>query len=297
MALSNYQMTYRGLIMGPGLPIHAMEIRGLEDFAVRSGDTELSRSDGDVAGLHTIAGKEVTLDIAVTGEKGSAELAATLAAVMAAFTPSDTSYPFVFQEPHAAERYVSARVIARGELKSPRSTHGFHTLAVRLKAADPFIYGTTSHQGSLTPYTTGGGADYPIVDYLKDWTVSVSGEAVAVNAGNAKAWPLIRFYGPTDGGTLTSMTLTEVYSGRSVEVVETVLAGQILTMDMKRLMRADSGDVPYVRLDDANRYGKWSVPREPFYLAPSPEANLLRYSITGTTSATLAVVTWEDTYI
>jgi len=293
--MADYQFEYRGLTMGKDTDYHIVAVEGLEDDEVRMGDVQIPRRGGDIAGLHVAAGRSIIMDIIVKGDKDSQALRDKVQALIDAFQHSDESHQLKFQEPGMAQRYVNARSVGRVSARSPRSPF-MPMHKVRLKLADPRTYAVAQDQDTLQVYSaSGGGLDYGITDYGKDYAVDASSEVVLINDGNANAWPLIRFYGPTVG-TITQVTLTNQTTGQSLVMDTTMLTGQVLTVDMHSIVTVPPSDDFVIKLGTTNKYSEWAQPREPFYIAPGD--NTLRFEVTGGTSTdALCVVAFHDTWL
>jgi len=296
MASSDYQIEYRSLVMGLGTNYHISSIDGLEDDAVRIGDAAIPRAGGDIPGLHVASSRQIVLNVRVIGDRGSDALRDDIQALIDAFQHADDEYPLYFKEPGFDDRrFVWARPAGRVSRRDPRQPF-LPSFTLRLKLADPRAYRETADQDTLIVYSaSGGGMDYDVTDYGKDYTVDPAAEVVMVNDGNAKAWPLIRFYGPTVG-TIDEVTLTNVTTGGELVLATSILSSQILTVDMHNIVTVKPSDEHVIRLGSTNKYTDWQQPREPFYLQPG--SNTLRYEVTsGTSTDAICVVTFNDTWL
>ena len=284
--IEDYQMEYGGLTFGLGTAIGLEDIAGFDDFNMTMGDTSIPRQWGDVPGLHTAQGKEVTLQITTHDP-------AAMAIALAAFQPSDEPMALYLRMPGVGDRFVWARVISRAMPRNPG--HKFkQMMTIRFKAADPRIYASVEESDTMSIYDpSGGGTDYAKngnVNYIGDPT---AGEITAQNDGSTLTYPLIRFYGPSTG-TMTGATVQNITTGaEAVFVFVTPMSiGDIFYADMRRIVTVDPGDEPYISLGVTNRYGDWQLPRTPFAIQPGP--NVLRFEGTGTTTDASAVITWRD---
>jgi len=295
MAGVDYQYEYRGLTFGMGTDYPIISVEGLEDDAVRMGDAVIPRRGGDIQGLHVAASRSIVMEIGVRGTPGSTTMRAKIQALIDAFQHSDDAHALKFQEPGMDQRYVSARPVGRVAKRNGR--YKFTAVhKVRLKLADPRTYAVVGDSEILPHYSaTGGGLDYAITDYGKDYTVDASSEVVVTNDGNADAYPVLQFFGPTVG-TVTQVTLTNTTTDESVVFDTTILTGQILTADMHSIVTVAPSDQHVVRLGSTNKYSEWAQPRTPFKLVAGD--NVLRFEITGGTStdATCAV-NFKDTWL
>lgn len=295
--MADYQFEFRGLTMGLGTDYHIVAVSGLEDDVVRSGDSTIPRAGGDIPGLHVPSSRHVVLDVIVKGEKDSQAFRDNVQALVDAFQHSEDTYHLYYQEPgYASRRFLRARSAGRTSKRDPRWPFlAMHK--VRLKVADPRAYEEFSNTANLTHYdATGGGTDYDVTEYGKEFTVDASNQVSVNNAGNTKAWPLLRFYGPTTG-TITQLTLTNITSGQAATVFDsTLLTGQILTADMEAIVTVTPSDLHVIRLGAVNKFTEWAQPRDPFYLVPGD--NTLRFEITGGTSTDgLCAITYRDTWL
>lgn len=294
MALADFQMSYNGLVFGLDTDIGITDVTGFDDLGVTLGDTAIPRGDGDVPGLARVQSRDIVLSLRVKGEARSDGLAQRVLDVFEAFRRVSDPIPIYLKDPGFAEVYVNARPIGRVMGRKATTTFGSTPVVIRLKAADPRIYSTAQYTEQTPIYNpSGGGLDYN-VDYGKEFVGAGTGIKVISNGGNANAYPLVRFYGP-DTGTVTGVTLTNNTTGQVFESTADILAGQILTADMRRLVAVEPTEVPYINLDGSNRYGDWQLPREPFYIAPGD--NLVQFEITGTSSDALCVINHRDTWL
>lgn len=296
MASTDYQLEYRGLVMGLGTNYSLLAVEGLEDDEVRMGDATLPRRGGDVAGLHVPAGREIILDISVKGEKDSQTLRDDIQNLIDVFQHNDFEFKLFFKEPgFEARRFVWARPSGRVFVRNPR-TPFMPQFKVRLKLADPRTYREGANTALLQDYDAGGGgAEYDVTEYGREYSVDTSSQVTVRNDGNARSWPVIQFFGPTTG-TVTQVTLTNVTTGNAVVFDTTILTGQTLTADMEAIEVVRSSETPAVRLGATNKYAEWAQPREPLYLVPGD--NILRFEITGGTSTDgTASITYRDTWL
>lgn len=291
MSLSTYQMSYNGLTFGLGTAIAVEVISGLEDFETRTGDVTIPRAWGDIPGRHDVASKEVTLELSTTDDSAYQSM-------LTAFHPStaEQARQLVFIEPHQPQAlFLYARVIGRTAPKNP-STKFKKALSVRLRAADPRVYSVAQVQAVASVYTpNGGGLDYS-TDYAKEFVgTGLTGEVIATNEGNSWAYPALIISGPQDGGSLTAATVKNMTNGVEVSFTFTnpLLASDVFTADMRRIVTATPGELPFIHLGGTNRYGNWDLPRQPFYLDAGD--NIIRFTVTGTTTDATCALSYRHT--
>jgi hypothetical protein len=278
--------------MGRGTDFGIRGIRGLFDLDINSGAVPIPRGDGDIPGEDFIQAKNIELELAVEGPKQSVTLADRIKEVRLAFKRAEEPAPLYFRAPGSTEQFIRVRPIGRAIQEDVQSEHGLKPITLRLRASDPRLYSTTSKTRNMGLYQIDtGGTDAPLNFPLNFEVASTTTTEVLHNAGDAKSYPVLRFYGPTDGGTVTGVKIINETTGQEFESTADILSGQVLKADMLAYVRADGKQV--IGVDGASRYGDWVLPREPFYLQPGD--NILKYQITGTSSESVANVTWFDT--
>lgn len=292
--MSGSARTWRGLTFGggPGTTYHITEETGLDDLDVRSGIRELPRADGAAPGPHYAAARTIVLKLG-WGAADPATAEAITAALLDVTGPSPNDlHEYGITRPDESAWFVRGRVARR---RIPRTVDTEHigdiagTLAI--ECPDPRIYSAIP-AGVVVPEfgADGGGIDLP-EDLAWNMDPAELLIGVAVNEGNANAYPLIRFTYPAgETGDADGVTLTNLTTGQEFEVVTTMTAGQTLTADMDALVRATGADP--VTLAGSTRYGQWTAPRDPFVLIPG--TNLLRFDLDGT-APVVARVDWRHT--
>ena len=130
------------------------------------------------------------------------------------------------------------------------------------------------------------------LDWEVDFTGAGTGSDVVVNnAGNANAYPIVKFFGPI-AGTCLGILLQNLTTDVDLSIGSTITTGQVLTADMDSRIRGMGTRV--IDLSGASRYGDWDLPRDTFYLQPGD--NVIRFSLLGGTSTDVtASLTWRDT--
>lgn len=285
---------WRGLTFGgPTAQYHISKETGLDDSAIRSGLRDLPRADGAAPGLHFSSSRLIVLDLwwhATT----AADAEALTEALREVTGPSEeTIYRYEILRPDGSGWFLRGRVSRRGLPRDVKTeTIGVVTAQLVFEFADPRIY-SLENPGVIVPEfgSVGTGFDLPTVDL--PWNMSPAEQllGVAVNAGTARAYPLIRFdYPAGESGDADGVEVTNLTTGQSFEVVTAIQAGQTLIADMDALARA-TGD-PIVELEGASRYSQWVSPRDPFILEPG--SNLLRFDLDGT-APVVCRVDWRNT--
>lgn len=288
MPLADGQFAFRGVTFGLGTALLVTEVVGLDGMEVRSSDQLLPRGHGAVPGAHFVAPKQPVLTFATVGGTQALDvLSQTLADT---FSVQDAALPLTWKREGQAERLMFVRPL---QVALPRDRPGLRRPKVALAAADPRIYSAAEHTVNLPLYSaSGGGAEYPS-EFPVDFSAGASTDVVLSNAGAADAHPLLRFYGPTDGGTVTQVKVTNLTTGEAQTVTTSIGAGQILTVDNLAYVTGSGAQV--VGLDGASRYGSWEQPRLPLRLPPGD--SVLRFTTTGTSTAVAATAAWRDTWL
>jgi hypothetical protein len=267
---------------------------GFEGFDARTSDSDNPRGDGAIRGLDYVAPRTVAFELSVIEYYGQDDTYEDYwNEVRTAFRPSrEGDSELTFKRPGMPERMIRCRPIqlTRKEEYKRYNIVGFPPVVLR--AVDPRIYSTETHSVLLQPYSASiGGVDLPN-DLPINFGVGSQIEVNADNEGNADAYPLVRFYGPT-AGTVEGVTLTNVTTGDVLEVTTDVLTNQILTADMTAAVTGTNNLV--ISLDDSTRYGAWQLPRKAFALAPG--SNTLRFEVDGTSTDAQCLVQWRDTWM
>ena len=299
MTLSPFTFTYRGLTFGEGtdLPVTA-EIEGLLDVEVRSGSVPLPLGDGSFPGLHRADAVTVIFPILVTGDPSSVALDDRLRAVSAVFAPHPTTeFPLQCRLAHR-EFIVNCRPVRRKETVGPRTyNRGTVPFTVALERTDPRRYGTTVRNVSVPLFaTSGGGFNFPI-DFPINMSAQLRDTAVAVNAGDAAAYPLIRVqHVAPSADTFNGFILTNDTAGITTTIDlsasgSSLQPGQILTFNPFGMIHPVGTEL--LHIEGASRFDAWQAPRVPFYLVPG--ANQIRLEVLGTATSIAATLTYRDT--
>lgn len=295
MTLLDEQYSFRGLTFGASTDYHVNNAEGFEGFEVRTSDSDQPRNDGALRGLDYVAPKTVSFELAVVAEDEDGTIYESLwEDIRAAFLPSrETDYDLTFKRPGQVERIIRCRPIQllRSEQFKRFNRVGFPPVVLR--AVDPRIYSSELYTENAAVFaSTGGGIDYPLVEFPIDFVGSVQNELSVTNEGNADAYPYIQIYGPTVG-TVTAVTLTNTTTSQTMVITTTITTGQILVADMSAAVTGVDSLV--ISLGGSSRYGSWSLPRTPFALVPG--GNTLRFQVTGTSTDAICVVQWRDTWL
>lgn len=294
MTLADLQWSYNGLTFGDGTDYHVNKAEGFEGCDVRISDSDQPRGDGGIRGLDYVASRLVNFELALMEpDNDGTTYEGLYATVRSTFVPQQsTDLPLTFKRPGQPERFINCRPIQllRSETYLNFDRVGFPPVVMR--AVDPRIYSTALYDQNVPIYASAaGGVDFGL-DFGIDFAGGTQTELVVSNAGNANAYPYIRFYGPTTG-TCTAVKLTNSTTGGVLNIVTTLLTGDICTADMGAAATATNSLI--ISTGGSSRYGSWQLPRTPLYLAPG--SNNLRFEVTGSTTNAVCNVQWRDTWI
>lgn len=293
LGLADHTYSFNGLIFGDGQTIMVDHAEGFEGFDIRQSDSDQPRNDGAIRGLDYVAARTLAFTLSL-GETNGTAYETDWATLRAAINPSRSlDQALTFKRPGQPERFVNCRPIQLTRVQEYLQFDQVGHPPLVFRAVDPRIYSTTQYSQNGTVFaTTGGGFDWPVVNWGIDFTAGLQNFLSVSNAGSAEAYPLIRFYGPTVG-TCTGVTLTNLTNGTSIAITTSITTGQILTADMTAAVTGANTSV--IDLSGSGRYGSWTVPRAPFSL--SPGNNTLKFQITGTSTDCIVNLSWYDTWL
>ncbi len=256
MPLSDYQYSFRGVIMGDGTNYDMISMEGLHDIIIRDTDRDNPRDHGIVPGQHSATFKLIRASLEVAGTAGSTAHEDDVIALMDALSPdrhedpSETDDQFTFKFPGEDEKFLFARPIRRSRPRRNQTEFGLAAVRFELKQYDPRTYST-----------------------VEDTSGTQTGSFSVTNNGGAKAYPILEFKVDTLGGmTMTNNTNGSVFS---VDGFPTNEAG--ITADMGRWVRG-RGDLLIVFKGSTNHYPKWQIPRDAFTLDPGSNSIQLTVS-------------------
>lgn len=275
---------WSGLLVGAGTAYPVESVEGLEGFSMRTSDDDIPRGDGSFRGVDLQTARNVLFRLSSGSTSANrAQVEARLAALFTALTPErDSDVELIFRHPGRPLRTIYYRPtdLVR-ELNTIQALVAKQ--AISLRAVDPRIYSAVSRTVSV-----------PIAIDDSE-TVNV---VAATNVGNARAYPVIRVTGPTSGADVTRVALFNASTDVSFEVDAVIQAKAELIGDMHTWVVGGGSSV--ISLNGQGKYGSWQLPREPFYIAPDPEAaqgvNLL-YARTVPVGAPVTVtIEYRDTW-
>ena len=246
MALSNYQISYRGVVMGDGTNYDIITLEGLHDIIVHDTDRDNPRDHGIIPGQHSASFKLVRAFLEVRGTPGSTAHEDDIIALMDAMSPDkhqspdETDDQLTFQFPGEDEKFIYARPIRRTRQRRSQTEFGLAPVRFELKQYDPRSYSTT-----------------------EDNSGTQTGNFNVTNNGGAQAYPILEFKVDTLGG----MTLDNNTNGTKFQADGFPANEAAIIADMGRWARG-RGDLLIVYKGAVNHYPKWQIPRDAFKLDP-----------------------------
>lgn len=271
---------WTGLLIGAGTPYRLESVEGLGGHDVRSSDTDFPRGDGAQRGVDLQTARQVLLRLNFHDLDPDLH-EQLLVDLYAALTPQrDTDLPLMFRNPGRPLQQVMYRP---GQLTREQSPLDMllHTQAVLLRCADPRIYSATERV-VVVPVTPAGSA-VPLA-------------VLAKNAGNARAYPLIRVAN-RDLVDVTSVELVNATVDRAFKVDAITPPGAELVGDMPA--RVTGANRSVVTVGGTSVYGAWAPPRSNFFIGAPPEApvdgNALYLRTVPAGAAVTCTVTYGDT--
>ena len=230
-SLSDYQISFNGLTLGPSTPYQLDGPQGLDLPAILSGDNNREREHGEFKGFDAMAGRDVTLPIDVTTDGTS--LQSALTALAKAFAPQVmTELPMWAKLPNLPVLGFNCRPRKRTSPIDVAWAAGLASVAVQVHATDPLLYGA-AQSASVGLGTPGSGWTAPVTF---PWTMG-GGTAVQVascpNSGNFESRPILTITGPCTSPTIYSA------AGWAIQLINpnqggglTVAAGDTLVIDL-----------------------------------------------------------------
>lgn len=303
MAVSDYQASFGGLVVGAGTPWLFAAIDGLETFESRTTDVVSPVLWGTLPGTDFVDERTVTITFRVVGG------AAVRQQLENAFLPGgSTLSTFVYKLPNREELQMLARCRRRARPIAVDTEYGIVDITVELGMPDPRRYSTTLYQGSASPFiTTGGGFELATgsgVNLGFDLTAGAGvnlgfdmsavvggGSTFAVNSGNVDTYPTVTFTAP---GGMTQWKLSNLTTGESMSFAMTLNPGEQLIADISAIATGKTG-LP-ISLAGVSRYASWQAPRIPVRL--SPGSNLMRFDVqAGVATGAIAAISWRNAYL
>lgn len=233
--LTDFQVEYAGLVMGPDTPYDLPPVWDLLDMAaVKLMDVARVWGDGSFTGpdFADVLVSTVGVDIYASDP---ASFAAAVLSFMGAVTAQVSDRPLWFKLPSMDPMGIGAKVNTR-KLPVDLSWGQLSSAVVEFRITNPqwqsiprtvtLSASTAASSGLVFPMFNVASGVYavPGVADFGSTVVSSSG-AVLTNAGNAPAWPVVAVSGPT------TQPFTVTVDGNTVTYSGLLGAGDVLTID------------------------------------------------------------------
>lgn len=266
-----------GLLIGANTDYRVESVEGLGGTDIRSSDTAFPRSDGDQRGLDYQTARQIMFRVNFNGPG----LEARMQALLSTLRPRrETDWDLFFRLPGMPLQVIHCRPMGLSrELSLERMIVANQAFALR--AADPRIYSSGWREITV-----------PVSD-ASEIVTAVS----APNLGNANAYPIISVTAPSTT-QVTAFELVNITGNIAFSFDGILPPGGQLIADMPAVVTSEPRSK--ILIDGQPKYGSWVAPREPFYLAPNPDApngiNALYLRTTPTQTDVTCTLRYRDTW-
>jgi len=266
-----------GLLIGANTDYRVESVEGLGGAEIRPSDSPFPRGDGDQRGLDYQTARQILFRINFHGESREAMMQELLTTLR---PRRELDMDLVFRLPGLPLQLVSCRpsgLVRDLSLEQMIVSNQ----AFSLRAADPRIYSARWREATVPVSGTG-----PIVT-----------TAAITNAGNGNAYPIITVSAPSDT-QVTGFELVNITGNIAFGFSGIIPAGGQLIADMPAVVTSEPRSK--VLVNTQRSYGSWIAPREPFYLAPAPDApggvNALYLRTTPPETPVICTLRYRDTW-
>ena len=287
MGPSDYQYRlggWTGLLIGAHTDYRVESVKGLEGATVRFEDTDQPRDDGAVRGLDLQMPRTVMFKLRAAPDAADRDVVeARLEALYRALRPQRTDdWELIWRHPGRPLRSLYCRPIdTMRELSIEQALTGEQVLTLR--AADPRHYSAVVRRVTV-----------PVSPDESEVVTVVA----ATNSGNDRSYPLIRITGPTSGPDVSRVQLVNASANTTFDVATLLQPGAELIGNMRA--RVVGARTSVVTLNGTSKYGSWQQPRQPWYLAPDPDAefgqNVLYLRTTPAGAPVTCTIEYQDTW-
>jgi hypothetical protein len=279
----DWQMEFRGLLLGAGTNIDLVQIEGLLGFnQLTTSDRPRFRRNGLHLGFDFLGGRSVVLTLEVYGR--GQELTDLMRQVQLAFQPTAPEAPLAFQFPGVAcegKSFVNVRTRRREGNINVDYHYGLAIVMIELAATDPRIYSCSTGQVTTRPLADSAGLTWPLTWPLSWGAAGEDGIVEVNNRGTFPAPAIIRIDGP-----VTDPTIEHANTGSVLKLNATMADGDYVLIDT---------DLRLVLLNGtSNRYSWLDSTSEWFELAPG--SNGLVYRADASPDS-LLTVTWRPAWL
>lgn len=274
----DWQMEYRGTLLGSGTPYEIVQVTGLMDLPeIQVSDRLRLRRHGLSPG-DDFAGRRSVVATFEVDAPTVADLNSYLSTITALTRPGLEESPLSLQVPGVAEggiRRLNVRPRRRSIPVNLDLFYGLPMVTVEFVATDPRVYTHSSYLSLTALPSGGGGLLFPATPPLTFVESTETGDVNAENIGSFPVNPVIRIDGP-----ITDPTIENLEQGKTIELSTTLALGQYLLIDTESRTVLLNGT--------ASRYSSLLPTSEWWDLAPGD--NTIRFrSSTNTEDAVLSV--------
>lgn len=229
--LSDRQMSFGGLTIGPGTPYRIQVANGLDLPTIRSGDSTRPRDHGELIGLDLMKGRTVDLSILTTSDGTGLDHA--LKALGAATVPGGTTEVPLWVKPLDLPQLVT---MCRVRKRKIPWTLTFMVASVaktdlQLHSTDPRLYGATLNPSAHLPIPLGG-LSFPATFPLSFGGGSATGDIAITHGGNAEMRPVLVIAGPcTNPKVVNDQAGWSLTFTNPTQTGYTLATGESLTVD------------------------------------------------------------------
>lgn len=269
-----------GLLIGKSTAYRVESVEGIGGWNLRSSDTPFPRDDGDQRGVDLQEARQILFR--VNFNDAPVPMEAAMQRLLKALRPQrDTDWELIFRLPGMPLQALRCRPLNLSrELNLQQML--LRSQAFALRAADPRIYSARFREVVVPVSTESGGV------------ITVTS---VPNVGNADAYPIIQVTGsPTED--VTGLELVNTTGNIAFGFSGVLPAGGTLIADMPATVTSEPRSK--VTVDGQPKYGSWVAPREPFFLAPDPDApggvNALYLRTTPPNAAVTCTLRYRDTW-
>lgn len=236
--LTDYQIEFNGLLMGPGTAYDIPPVWNFLDLAaLKTMDQARVWADGSWSGPDFADVLLPSIPLEVKGST-AALFTAAVQALQAAFVPQLVAAPLWVKLPGMPAMGIAAKTNKRSIPIDLTWNGNFSQAAVQWRCPDPVWQSVsrsttlaasgTSVSGLAFPLFTPASGSYVQPGFLDFGSVAVSSSSGTVtNSGNTPAWPVVVLSGPT------TVPATILIDGNAVTYSQPIPAGQSVTIDYK----------------------------------------------------------------
>jgi hypothetical protein len=291
--LTDGQIDWFGIPLGPGTSINIIDISGLGRPSTRDNDTDQPSADGAWPGPDYYAPRQVQIDAAIK-TPGNRDACETLLAQIqeAADDPTvrlvgGATQALRYKRPGRTVKRLYGRV-RRIDPEIGQAKHGYIPLDLEFLGTDPTWY-ADEEQVTEIPlgWLTGGGFAAPVTApiHVQDGTTAADRPGWVTNNGTTDTWPIIRITGP-----VATVTVTHVPTGRQLVMPTLNLdAGQWIEIDTRpgrcTVLRENGGTADV--LSPSSRIDEFALP---------PGQSEMRWTGFDSTITARLRLTWRDAY-